>query len=303
MKLLNRRRAPFVQQDDMMATARTAPTVSPRRILVVGMLAALANAATSLSAVAASSPPTVTLRASPSSVSAGASSTLSWSSTNATSCAASGGWSGTLATSGSRSTGALSVATTFSITCKGAGGTASRTGTIYLSDDVPQVTFTASPTSVQEGGNAVLKWNASNAYACHGYGPWDGSEPLQGSSTTNGLTTTTTFILTCFNSSGAKTSVKATVAVVDAAASGMANLSWDAPTSNINGTPITPLKGYTIYYGNSEGSMAQSLVVSGAATTSAEITGLGSGTWYFAVTADAADGTLSAKSNIGSITL
>jgi hypothetical protein len=168
---------------------------------------------------------------------------------------------------------------------------------------VPQVTFTASPTRVQEGGNAVLTWKASNAYACRGYGPWEGSEGLEGSSTTNGLTATATFILTCFNTSGAKTSVKATVTVVDATASGTATLSWNAPTSNVNGSPITPLKGYTIYYGNSAGAMTQSLAVSGAATTGAEITGLGSGTWYFGVSADATDGTQSAMSEIGSITL
>ncbi len=273
------------------------------RTLVVATWIALANTAMSLSAVAASSPPTVTLSTNPWSVSSGQSSTLTWSSTDATSCAASGAWSGTLATSGSRSTGTLSAATTFTITCEGAGGTASRTETVYLSDEVPQVTFTASPTKVQEGGNAVLTWKASNAYACRGYGPWEGSEGLEGSSTTNGLSATTTFVLTCFNSSGAKTSKKATVTVVDAAAAGTATLSWNAPTSNVNGTPITPLSGYTIYYGNSEGSMTQSLVVSGAAATSAEITGLASGTWYFAVSADAADGTQSAKSDVGSITL
>jgi hypothetical protein len=303
MKLLHRRPAPFAHHATMTAIARTAPMPSPRRILVVGVLIALANTATSLSAVAASSPPTVTLKTSPESVSPGASSTLTWSSTNATSCTASGDWSGTLATSGSRSTGALSAATAFTITCTGAGGTASRTDTVYLSSEMPQVTFTASPTRVQAGGNAVLTWKASNAYMCHGYGPWYVSEPVEGSSTTNGLTATTTFILTCFNASGAKTSEKATVTVIDAAAAGTATLSWNAPTSNVNGTPITPLKGYTIYYGNSAGSMTQSLVVSGAATTGAEITGLGSGTWYFGVSADATDGTQSAMSEIGSITL
>jgi hypothetical protein len=91
--------------------------------------------------------------------------------------------------------------------------------------------------------------------------------------------------------------------VVDVQGSETATLSWNAPTSNVNGTPVTPLTGYTIYYGNSEGAMTQSLVVSGAAATSAEITGLGSGTWYFAVAADATDGTQSAKSDIGSIAL
>ena len=303
MKLLNWRRGLLAHNTTMMATARTARCLSPRRVLVMGALTALAITATSLSAAAANTAPTVTLRSNPWSVLSGQSATLAWSSTNATSCAASGDWSGALATSGSRTTGALTAATTFTVTCKGAGGTTSRTETVYLSDEVPQVTFTASPTRVQEGGHAVLTWKASNAYACHGYGPWDGSEPLAGSSTTNGLTATTTFVLTCFNSSGAETSEKATVTVVDAAAAGTATLSWEAPTSNVNGTPITPLKGYTIHYGNSAGSMTQSLVVSGGATAGAEITGLGSGTWYFGVSADAADGTQSAMSEIGSITL
>jgi hypothetical protein len=66
---------------------------------------------------------------------------------------------------------------------------------------------------------------------------------------------------------------------------------------------LTPLTGYTIYYGTSQGSLTKSVVVSGASTTTYEITGLTSGTWYFAIAADAADGTQSAISNIGSKTI
>jgi hypothetical protein len=62
---------------------------------------------------------------------------------------------------------------------------------------------------------------------------------------------------------------------------------------------LTPLTGYTIYYGTSQGSLTQSVVVSGASTTY-EMTGHTSGTWYFAIAANAADGTHSAMSNIGS---
>jgi hypothetical protein len=68
-------------------------------------------------------------------------------------------------------------------------------------------------------------------------------------------------------------------------------------------TPVTDLTGYTIYYGTSQGSLTQSIVVIGAATTNCEISGLGSGTWYFAAAADAADGTQSAMSNIDSKTI
>jgi hypothetical protein len=66
---------------------------------------------------------------------------------------------------------------------------------------------------------------------------------------------------------------------------------------------VTTLTGYHIYYGSNPGALTNSIAVAGATTTSYEITGLTSGTWYFAVAADAADGTQSAKSNVGSKTI
>jgi hypothetical protein len=41
-------------------------------------------------------------------------------------------------------------------------------------------------------------------------------------------------------------------------------------------------------------------MITDATATTCEITGLASGTWYFAVAAAAADGTQSAQSNLGS---
>lgn len=76
--------------------------------------------------------PTVTLSAAATTVDAGTSTTLTWSSTNATSCSASGGWSGTKATSGSEGTGNLSQDTGFGLTCTGAGGSASKEVTITV---------------------------------------------------------------------------------------------------------------------------------------------------------------------------
>jgi hypothetical protein len=91
--------------------------------------------------------------------------------------------------------------------------------------------------------------------------------------------------------------------VTAAAATGSATLTWTAPTTNTNGTPVTPISGYTIYYGTSASSLTQTVVVSDSTTTSYAITGLASGTWYFAVAADATDGTQSAMSNVGSKTI
>ena len=67
--------------------------------------------------------PTASLTVAPTTLLSGSSSTISWSSTNATSCTASGGWSGTKATSGSQSTGPLTATTAYSLTCTGIGGT------------------------------------------------------------------------------------------------------------------------------------------------------------------------------------
>ncbi len=72
--------------------------------------------------------PLITLTAYPTVVSSGGASTLTWSSTNASSCTASSGWSGTKTTSGMQSTGALSATTAYSLTCTGSGG-ASNVGT------------------------------------------------------------------------------------------------------------------------------------------------------------------------------
>jgi K319-like protein len=67
--------------------------------------------------------PTATLSANPTSIVQGGSSTLTWSSTNATSCNASGGtFAGAKATSGNELVTNIQAPTTYSIVCSGAGG-------------------------------------------------------------------------------------------------------------------------------------------------------------------------------------
>lgn len=96
---------------------------------------------------------------------------------------------------------------------------------------------------------------------------------------------------------------QSTTVTVTASSNGTATLTWVPPTVNTDGTPVTALTGYHIYYGTSPAALTQSVVINSAATTSYEITGLTTGTWYFAVAADAADGTESAPSNVGSKTI
>jgi hypothetical protein len=72
---------------------------------------------------ATTSAPTLSLSASPNPVASGSASTLVWSSTQASSCEASGGWSGAKAVSGSVSSGILAATTTYRLSCSGTGGT------------------------------------------------------------------------------------------------------------------------------------------------------------------------------------
>jgi hypothetical protein len=90
--------------------------------------------------------PTVTLAADPTSVTSGNSSTLTWSSTNATSCTATGGWTSSTATSGTASTGSLTATTTYTMTCSDANGDISApssvTVTVAAGATVVTATFT-----------------------------------------------------------------------------------------------------------------------------------------------------------------
>jgi hypothetical protein len=243
--------------------------------------------------------PTVTISASPSSVTSGRSSTLTWSSTNATACSAAGAWSGTKAVSGSQGTAALSADASYQLTCTGAGGSATHTATVSVTNAAPTVNLAASPSTVQTGANTTLTWSSTNATSCTASGGWLGSRATSGSSTTGALNTTTIYALACTGAGG--TANKTATVTVGAVSNGTATLSWKAPTTNTDGTPVTPLSGYTIYYGTSPSALSHS-ISAGATATSYEITGLAPGTWYFAIAADAKVGTKSAMSNIGSKT-
>jgi Fibronectin type III domain len=77
-----------------------------------------------------------------------------------------------------------------------------------------------------------------------------------------------------------------------------ATLSWDAPTTNTNGTALTNLAGYRIYYGSSPKELSQSVTINTTGTQTYVIDDLAPGTWYFAVMALTSAGAESALSNV-----
>jgi Fibronectin type III domain len=82
---------------------------------------------------------------------------------------------------------------------------------------------------------------------------------------------------------------------------GTAVLSWDPPTTNTDGSPLT-LTGFSIYVGTSPGNLRPVRMV-GATETTTVLNGLLPGTYYFAVAAISTTGAQSALSNIASKTI
>jgi len=88
--------------------------------------------------------------------------------------------------------------------------------------------------------------------------------------------------------------------VAAAAATGIATLEWIAPTTNVDGTPLTDLAGYVIVYGRAASALSQAVSISDAAIKSHVVGGLSTGTWYFAVKAINQSGRESPISSVSS---
>lgn len=84
---------------------------------------------------------------------------------------------------------------------------------------------------------------------------------------------------------------------------GTATLKWAAPTQNTDGSPITNLAGYVVSFGNGATALSQTVSITNPATLTYTVQNLGTGTWYFAVSSTASDGTESALSAVVSKTI
>lgn len=81
----------------------------------------------------------------------------------------------------------------------------------------------------------------------------------------------------------ATTNLAAFTITVSTAATGNATLTWTAPTQREDGTALTAISGYRIYYGRTSGSLTTSVNVSSGLTTYV-VENLAAGTWFFAMT-------------------
>lgn len=90
---------------------------------------------------------------------------------------------------------------------------------------------------------------------------------------------------------------------VSQVANGSATLTWTAPTMNSDGSPLTDLASYRIYYGFSEGDYPNTVNVNNPGITSYVVENLPPNTYFFVTTSVNSGGIESAFSNVASTTV
>jgi hypothetical protein len=156
--------------------------------------------------------PIATLIANPTTINSGQSSTLTWSSTNATACTGTGFSTGNAASGGPVAVSPTTT-TTYSMACTGAGGTSPvANATVTVSNPAPTANLTASPTTINSGQSSNLSWSSTNATSCTGTGFSTGNA-VSGGPVTVSPKGTTTYSVTCTGAGGTSSPANATVTV------------------------------------------------------------------------------------------
>lgn len=154
----------------------------------------------------------------------------------------------------------------------------------------PTAELSADEEVVGSGDDVRLTWSSSNTDTCQASGGWSGVRGTSGSLTVGPVTESTTFTLTCSGAGGSA------VAMISVSVLGVVTLSWQAPKKNEDGTALTDLAGYRIYYGEESRAYSDDVEVPSADITAQDVV-LPSGSYYFAMTAMDAEGNESAYSN------
>ena len=157
----------------------------------------------------------------------------------------------------------------------------------------PPVTlqFSSSSDWAPRSSSVTVRWSSTGATQCMASGHWSGQKALSGAVNTAPLVSDKRYVLTCSNEQHSALG-SITVRVRQAV------LSWEPPLTNMDGTPITDLSGYRIYWGPSSRAYQHSLDVPDPLQTS-KVVELSPGVHYFAITSLNADGNESRFSNEG----
>ena len=153
----------------------------------------------------------------------------------------------------------------------------------------PTVQLSVSDTSPAVGTSVTISWSSTAATSCQASGGWSGNQSLSGQQATDSITGAVTYTLSCANAVGSTLEMVSVVPVASL------SLSWQAPTENVDGTPLSDLASYQIHYGTNSGEYDSMTEVSGDAlshTLSVPV-----GTYYIAMTVTDNQGNESGLSN------
>lgn len=154
------------------------------------------------------------------------------------------------------------------------------------------------PTGSDPDGRA-LTWSITNRPSWAAFNTSSGA--LTGTPTASQVGTYSNVTITASDGTN-RTSLRAFNIAVNAVggSNGSATLSWTPPTRNTNGSTLTNLAGYRVYYGTSASNLSRTVQVANAGLTRYVVSDLSAGTWYFAVRAYTSNGSESANSTTGS---
>ena len=158
--------------------------------------------------------------------------------------------------------------------------------------------YSFSPTAADPEG-ATLTFSISNKPAWATFSSSTGS--LTGTPAAGNVGTTSGIVISVTDGSNSTSLAAFSIAVrastTPPPASGRATLTWQPPTERTDGSTLSSLSGYRIYYGTSQGSYTNTANVTNPGLTSYVIENLANGTWYFVMTAVDGAGLESARTN------
>jgi hypothetical protein len=193
---------------------------------------------------------------------------------------------------------ATSSLTPFSIKVMGASNTAPTIAGQAVTSLNVGASYSFTPIASDANGNS-LTFSIQNKPSWASFSTSSGA--LTGTPTAGDVGNYTNIVISVSDGT-TSTSLTAFNVAVNQVSSGSAVLNWNPPTDNTDGTTITNLGGYRVYYGTSASNLSQVVQVANPGVTSYTVGNLSSGTWYFAVAAYTADGTVGVLSGIVSQT-
>jgi hypothetical protein len=208
-------------------------------------------------------------------------------------------------TTGSTTTGSTTTGSTTSGSTTGSGTTTSTSSSPTITGSAPTTivagqAYSFQPSTTNPGGGA-LTFSISNKPAWASFNTATGL--LSGTPTAAEVASYSSITISVSSGQASASLAPFAIIVTAAAAPDSASLAWDAPQENTNGSPLTDLAGYTIYYGTDSAELTQTIRITNPKQTTYVVSNLSPGTYYFSVAADASDGTQSSRSTLGSKTI